>query len=353
MKDYNPENETKGIGNFKAASHPNYLPIWDTSVHLPPLEPFEHHDPGVNADPKFPHLFPGGIDHFAEDLTGNIGAEVRGLQLSQLDDKGKDELALYVAQKKVVAFYDQDFADLPIEKAKEFASHFGRLHVHPTSPAPAGHPEVHLVHRGAADKTASQFLTERTNSTAWHTDVSYEAQPPGTTFLYVLDGPTAGGDTLFSSMTEAYERLSPKFRDLLKGLKAYHSGYEQADGARARESVVRREPVAHEHPVVRTHPATGQKALYVNPQFTRKLVGFKKEESDALLKILFDHINFGQDFQCRVRWRPRTVVVWDNRVTAHSATLDWKDGQRRHIARITPQAERPYEGAEENTNGTA
>lgn len=97
------------------------------------------------------------------------------------------------------------------------------------------------------------------------------------------------------------------------------------------------------HPIVRTHPATGEKALFVNPQFTRNIVGFKKEESDFLLKFLFDHITLSQDLQARVKWAPGTVVVWDNRTTAHSALLDWQDGQRRHLARLTPRAERPFE----------
>ncbi len=66
---------------------------------------------------------------------------------------------------------------------------------------------------------------------------------------------------------------------------------------------------------MRTHPATGEKALYVNPQFTRYIVGFKQEESDYLLKFLYDHIALSQDLQARVKWRPGTVVVWDNRVT--------------------------------------
>ena len=106
---------------------------------------------------------------------------------------------------------------------------------------------------------------------------------------------------------------------------------------------MRRDPVTSIHPLVRTHPATGEKALFVNPQFSRRIVGFKKEESDYLLNFLYDHIAKGQDFQVRVKWAPRTVVVWDNRVTAHSALLDWDDGARSHVARITPQAEAPYE----------
>jgi sulfonate dioxygenase len=56
---------------------------------------------------------------------------------------------------------------------------------------------------------------------------------------------------------------------------------------------------------------------------TRNIVGYKKEESDAILKFLYDHIAYGADFQTRVKWAEGTVVVWDNRVTGHSAILDW------------------------------
>ncbi|KAK3077297.1 hypothetical protein LTS18_010695, partial [Coniosporium uncinatum] len=125
----------------------------------------------------------------------------------------------------------------------------------------------------------------------------------------------------------------------LHGLKAIHSGFQQAAQAKSRGGVNRREPVTSVHPIVRTHPAMGEKALYVNSQFTRQIVGLKKEESDFLLSFLFDHVAKGQDFRARVKWAPGTVVVWDNRVTAHSALLDWDDGARRHLARITPQAE--------------
>ncbi|KIX93595.1 uncharacterized protein Z520_10773 [Fonsecaea multimorphosa CBS 102226] len=329
---FSKENELKGTDRFAAASFPNYLPTWDNEKGeiYPPLEPFEHYEHGKDADPSFKNLLKEGSQ--IENITASIGAEVTGVQLSQLDNKGKDELALLVAQKKVVAFRDQDFASLPIEKALEF----GRG-------APEGFPEVHLVHRGADDKSFLDFLTSRTNSIAWHSDVTYENQPPGTTFLYALDVPDAGGDTLFCNMVKAYERLSPAFQERLAGLQAVHSGYEQATAAKNRGSIYRRAPVSSIHPIVRTHPATGEKALYVNPQFTRYIVGFKQEESDYLLKFLYDHIALSQDIQCRVRWKPSTVVVWDNRVTTHSALIDWQDGQRRHIARITPQAERPTE----------
>lgn len=100
------------------------------------------------------------------------------------------------------------------------------------------------MHRAAEDKTALEFLNSRTNSVAWHSDVTYDNQPPGTTFLYALDVPKAGGDTLFVNQAKAYERLSPAFRERLAGLKAVHSGYEQATAARNRDGLVRRNPVS-------------------------------------------------------------------------------------------------------------
>jgi sulfonate dioxygenase len=263
--------------------------------------------------------------------------------LSKLENRGKDQLALLVAQKKVVVFRDQDFAKLPISEALDWGRYFGRLHIHPTSGAPEGYPEVHLVHRSAGDTSAEELFASRTNSVAWHSDVTYENQPPGTTILYALDVPEAGGDTLFLNQAAAYRCLSPAFRERLEVLKAVHSGHEQAESAIARGSHVRRAPVTSIHPLVRTHPATGERALFVNPQFTRYIIGYKKEESDYLLKFLYDHMALSQDLQCRIKWAPGTVVVWDNNVTAHSALLDWESKERRHIARITPQAERPTE----------
>ncbi|KAK3292163.1 uncharacterized protein B0H64DRAFT_222864 [Chaetomium fimeti] len=331
-----------GLKGHEAAKYPHYLPTWDRTQKYPPLEPFEHKEHGKDADPSYPNLLPDGAVTVT-NLTPTIGTEVRGIQLSTLTAAGKDELARFVAERKVVAFRDQDFADLPIDEALNYGSYFGRHHIHPTSGAPAGYPEIHLVHRGAGDRSAEAFFAKRTSSVAWHSDVSYERQPPGTTFLYVLDRPATGGDTLFADAAEAYRRLSPLFRQRLHGLRATHSAAEQAASSLARGGVQRREPVINEHPLVRTHPVTGEKAIYVNPQFTRDIVGLKKEESDAILKFLYDHLAYGADFHARVKWEPRTVVVWDNRVTQHSALVDWSDGQRRHLARITPQAERPFE----------
>lgn len=186
------------------------------------------------------------------------------MQLSKLTQAGKDQLALLVAQRKVVAFRDQDFADLSIKDALDFGEYFGPHHIHPTSGSPEGYPEIHLVHRNGSSSEFESFLANRNSSVSWHSDVTYEQQPPGTTFLYILDTPEVGGDSSFVNQVEAYNRLSPALKERLHGLKAVHSGIEQAEFSKGRGGVVRREPVTNEHPLVRTHPVTGEKALFVN-----------------------------------------------------------------------------------------
>jgi sulfonate dioxygenase len=243
--------------------YPHYLPTWP-NVKWTPLESFIHCDPGLDADADYPEILAKGVN--AIDLTPTTGTEIRGMQLSKLSPAGKDQLARFVAERKVVVFRDQDFADLPIGDAVNFVRYFGRPHLHPLSGAPKGHPEVHLVHKAAGDKTAELFFQTKTSSVLWHSDVSYERQPPGTTFLMMLEGLASGGDTLYVNTAEAYNRLSKGFKERLHGLKAVHSGFDQANAHIRKGGVVRREPIMSEHPVVRTHPVTGEKSLYVNPQ---------------------------------------------------------------------------------------
>ncbi|PPQ74234.1 hypothetical protein CVT24_001105 [Panaeolus cyanescens] len=327
----------------KGPAYPFYFPYFDVNEKFPPTELFEHSDPGLRADPKKPHLLTPNVT--TRNISPYLGTEVTGVQLTELTKEGLDELALYVAERKVVIFRDQNFKDIGPDAQIEFAKHFGPIQRHPTSGNVKGYPEFHVVYRDAAHDRFREYAgANRANHTSWHSDVSYEKQPPGTTFFFILDQPeNGGGDTLFLSRVEAYKRLSPEFQKRLEGLRAVHSAVYQAEFSRKRNGPVRREPIETEHPLVRVHPVTGEKALYVNQGFTKSIVGFKDEESEYLLKFLFDHLSKGADFQIRARYEPGTVVVWDNRVTAHSATPDYASNFRRHAVRLTPQAEVPVE----------
>jgi len=317
--------------------------VFDATKY-PPLEPFEHVDPGHRA---LKHENPVSFLNkatFVQEITPVIGTEVHGVDLLDLNSDERYQVALAVARRKVMVFRDQErFIDSGVGSYREWGSHFGRLHIHPASGHPQGAPEIHLVYRD--DKTTYNYeLDERTTTAMWHTDVSYELQPPGLTTFFLLAQPVSGGDTLFANTNAVLDHLSPPFLEFLRTLKALHSGIEQANYSRSgkRGGTVRREPVEHVHPVIRKHPVTGEEALYINKQFTKHILGLKREESDNLLNFLYDHVAKNVDSQVRVRWSPNTVVLWDNRVTAHSAIVDYKTSkERRHGARITPQAERP------------
>lgn len=89
----------------------------------------------------------------------------------------------------------------------------------------------------------------------------------------------------------------------------------------------------------------------MNPVYTKKIIGYDAEESEYLLRFLFDHIAKRADFQCRVRYEAGTVLVWDQRVTNHSQTLDYPVGSRRHAFRLTPIAGRPIAALVEEDDG--
>ncbi|CAG9975012.1 unnamed protein product [Clonostachys byssicola] len=319
-----------------------YLPVYDAR-QIPPLEEFAYEDPGLRADPSKAALL-GAPGAKFEELTPAIGTEVRGLQLSSLDSKQRDELALLTAERGVLVFHDQDFKDIGYEKQEQFGAHFGKLHIHQRGSQVAGHPYLLPVYRDFKAGASDQETDNHVSSVKWHSDMSYEINGAGITTFLVLDTPGVGGDTLYLSTVAAYEKLSPLFREKLEGLTAIHSGKEQYAGGQYAERY-NRPPIETSHPVVRTHPVTKSKSLYVNSLWTKRIEGLKQEESDFLLKFLTQHIEHGQDFHIRVKWTPGTVVIYDNRITQHSALRDFKVEEgttRRHMLRITPQAERPY-----------
>lgn len=193
-----------------------------------------------------------------------MGTEISGVQLTKLSPEGLDELALYAAQRGALVFRDQDFGDSGFEEQKRIVRHFGPLHVHGWAPHPvAGSPEHMIIYDHRDDLRVRRSWKGR-SPVQWHTDQSPEAQTPGTTFICMLESPSAaGGDTLVGSSVQAYKSLSPRFRKRLEGLTAIHSNNDgvsqelkNGDGA-----VMRRAELVQEHPVVIVHPVTKEKAL--------------------------------------------------------------------------------------------
>ncbi|KAI9710160.1 MAG: hypothetical protein M1820_002962 [Bogoriella megaspora] len=264
-----------------------------TLTSEPALSPYKQIDVASRADPEKEALFAAIPNRV--DMTPNIGTEVRGVQLSQFTAKQKDELALYAAERGMVVFRNQDFVDQGIEWVKAFGTYFGRLHAHQWGPHPEGHPDLDVGYRDSdKDSYFDNQAEGALNTVTWHTDISYEVNPPCTTFLCFLNGPERGGDTLYANCMTAYDRLSPPMQQFLEGLSVVHSGTAQSLLA-VKTSLPRRPTIDTVHPVVRKHPVTGRKALWVNKLHTDRIVGVKKPESDLILNFLYDHIHRGID----------------------------------------------------------
>nr|XP_019048344.1 hypothetical protein I302_02115 [Kwoniella bestiolae CBS 10118]OCF27274.1 hypothetical protein I302_02115 [Kwoniella bestiolae CBS 10118] len=331
----------------KGPKYPAYLPVWD-KTKFPDWEEVPYVDPGSRATSDKRNLFLPGSTH--RQITPAIGEEIEGVQLSQLDSKGLDDLALLAAERGLLVFRKQDFKDIGPEKQLEIVRHFGRLHIHPVthhlgSVSLTLVNQMHVVYRDPKDSTISRYVkpneVQKISSVSWHADHVAEIQPPGITFFFALEAPPAGGDTIFASATEAYNRLSDEFKKRLEGLLVVHTNKDMLAHSEASGGPVRFSPKETLHPLVRTHPVTGEKILAIHGGHATRIYGYKQEESDYLFNFLLDVLAKGHDFQTRVHYEEGTVAVWDNRTVIHSALYDFKGDERRHVVRIAAMADKP------------
>ena len=263
------------------------------------------------------------------DRSTPIGTELPDVQLRDLDEAGFAELHTLIAERGVLFFRDQQ---MTLEEQVAIGRQLGELHIHPAAKAPEGFPEVLVVHTDAESKY--------TAGNGWHTDVSCDERPPGLSMLRIEQTPPAGGDTLWASMYEAYDTLSPSMQEYLLTLTAIHSG-DKAYIGRYSKRVERVDYPVNVHPVVRTHPISGRRALYVNSGFTVRIKELTPRESDALLDMLYDHIAYGVRFQVRFNWEPHSIAIWDNRCVQHHASWDYYP-ETRSGYRVTTRGEVPY-----------
>ncbi|CZT08090.1 hypothetical protein WAI453_002272 [Rhynchosporium graminicola] len=295
----------------------------------------EHIDAGARADKSKSALLSGAKEVI--HLTAHIGTEIVGLQLKDLTDTQKDELALLIAERSVVFFRDQDLSP---QDQKKLGEYFGEVEIHPQVPHIPGVPGVSVLWPALMATERKASFRQPGGASRWHTDLVHELNPAGITHLHNDTVPKIGGDTLWASGYAAYSKLSPDFRKIIDGREAiYTSAHTYLD---------RNDPnagpkhVERIHPIVRVHPATGWKALWVNRAMTKSIVGLDKGESDAILNYLFEVYESNVDIQVRFKWTPKTSALWDNRITMHNASWDYEGLEPRHGTRVTSLAEKPY-----------
>jgi len=253
-------------------------------------------------------------------LSGALGAEISGIDLKDSSRENFKKINNLLLEHKVIFFRDQSITE---EEHISLAQNWGPLENHAYVKGLAKHPEIVRIVKTKDEK--NQWGEN------WHTDVSYNIKPTKAVILKSIKIPPVGGDTCFSNMELAWETLDKTIKEKIKDKKAVHSSlgaeffidnYKGMEGHEKRNY----DEYSNEHPIVRTHPETGKKILYVNWTYTKKIIDLKKEESDEILKKIFEH-QARLDLTCRFNWTKNTVAIWDNRSVIHYAIADFYPGR--------------------------
>jgi taurine dioxygenase len=268
-------------------------------------------------------------------LNGAIGAEVEGVDLSKpLSETDFQAIRAGFLRYQVLIYRDQN---IELDDQIVFGKRFGELSVHPFSPNRADKPEAIQLDYS---KDNPPELTD-----VWHSDETFRATPPMATILRCLVCPTHGGDTMFASMVAAYRGLSPEMQRYIHNMEAQHDFkpfrtlFGDSPELRSKLRALEDRFPNPWHPVVRVHPETGARSIFVNPQFTTRIRGLKDDESQTILQFLYRQASV-PECQLRVKWRPNTVVMWDNRSVQHYAVHDYYP-QPRKMDRITVAGDAP------------
>lgn len=254
-----------------------------------------------------------------EPLAGRIGAVLHGVRLAPDSDAATvAAVRRAVLEHKVVFLRDQDH--LTDETHRQLPNLFGEPASHPSA-ANAIDAAGHLL-----DLDSAKGIRANT----WHTDLTFTIKPYAFGILRSVVIPERGGDTVWANTVAAYETLEPELRDLFEKLRVVHTNdydyqptlsTDQNDAEIRQYEYIRAIPFEVEHPAVTVHPETGERSL-LGGGFGKRIVGYSKTASDALLALLNAHIS-RQEHTVRWQWRVGDVAIWDNRATQHYAINDY------------------------------
>ncbi|KXT15530.1 hypothetical protein AC579_3406 [Pseudocercospora musae] len=320
----------------------------------------------------------GALDQFTyEDTTPVIGREfldaniVNDILNAADAEERLRELAYTISSRGVVFFRKQD--NLTNDLQKEFVHRLGlatgkpkdsTLHIHPvlnnTSEFGVGDAEISHISSVARKEMfkheAQQRKTQRRyDSSQWHSDIQFEPVPADYTSLRLTQLPRTGGDTLWASGYEIYDRFSPAYQKFFEGLTATFigDGFIKAaatnpekvkiyDAPRGSPKNIGKE-LSAVHPIVRTNPVTGWKSIYALGPFPKQINELTIEESDELLAKFKRIILDNHDLTVRYKWRNgNDIAIWDNRSAFHSATFDYEGLGERFGCRAVGIGEVPY-----------
>ena len=260
------------------------------------------------------------------ELSPAMGAEVRGVDLSRLLDAATAS-ALRAAwlDRVVLVFRGQALDDDALRRSADWLG----------EPAEISMP---VGRRGDDDAAIALISNIRDEAGApigalgdgdmwFHHDNSFTEAPDKATWLYAVELPGGGGNTLFGNCYLAWEALPERLRRALDGRKVLQV-YDYT--LKQRPDIAELDGIPHFwQPAVIVHPLTGKKALYVDRLMTAAVEGYDRAAGEALIEELCAHVE-RTDYEHV--WRPGDYVIWDNRCSVHART-DFPADERRLLKR--------------------
>ncbi|KAI1425730.1 TauD-domain-containing protein [Xylaria sp. FL1777] len=334
--------------------------------------------PELRTGHREPLKLSGALEQFKYfDATPVIGREFIDVDLAEwLRAPNSDELlrdlAITISRRGVVFFRKQD--NITNDLQKELVQRLGQLSGKPATSGLHIHPVINASRdRGGKDheisvissvqnrKLYSKFRQQQsawnkpqTRRLEWHSDITFEPVPSDYALLRLVELPKTGGDTLWASGYEVYDRLSPPVQKFLEGLTSHcaqpafnesaaFNGFEIYAGERGAPENVG-ESLEARHPVIRTNPVTGWKSVFAVGNHVQRIEGLTDDESRHFLAWFVDLVVQNHDLQVRNRWQNvNDLAIWDNRSVYHAATPDYQEAfGEREGSRAVSLGERPY-----------
>ena len=261
-------------------------------------------------------------------LTPSIGATISEISLNKdLNSETIEQIYSALIKHQVIFFRGQDISP---ENHLKLAESLGEIDPgHPVYPHVEGHQSIVLL---------KNDVNNRPDTNDWHKDLTFKSNPPFASILHGVKVPKVGGDTLWASMSAAYDELPNGWKEHLEGLEAIHdmgtfrNDFYKEGGIDSVNSALKKVGSAV-HKIIETHPISGLKYLNVNQSFTRNIINESQGPSDNILQFLYQHIS-KPEFQVRFHWEDNSIAIWDNRITQHYAVCDYLP-ELRHMQRVT------------------
>jgi len=249
--------------------------------------------------------------------TGTVGAEVKGVDIARASKSEVDAIKRAWYQHDVLIFREQKLND---DDLLAFSRHFGMLDPPPNQGAgrksPPGYPDIYVI-SNVLDGKGEPIGALGDGDAAWHTDMSYIAQPPDASMLYSLELPARGGDTWFCGMKAALAKMPRELVERIRNLDIKHDGTYDSGGYVRKGMTASNDPrksVGTPHPIVIRHPVSGDKALYLGRRLNAYVVGLPLAESERLLDTIWSYV---ETAVYKHQWALGDLVLWDNRTTMH------------------------------------